>query len=166
MKLIVTPEDIIKRCLWNDFQYYVLKDKDIEKVVTENKEFELNEEDALIIGLLKILETPNLVHRLKQQINNLLVLKSLKYETKLYIGKNNVVSLIENFKKNFPASYNCKDGKFAMGMQEAFKYADELLKDIEGLQTHSITIKDLTYTCLQVMSIKKLIDPKTKHKED
>jgi hypothetical protein len=96
----------------------------------------------------------------------LLVLKSLKYETKLYIGKNNVVSLIENFKKNFPASYNCKDGKFAMGMQEAFKYADELLKDIEGLQTHSITIKDLTYTCLQVMSIKKLIDPKTKHKED
>jgi len=166
MKLIVTPEDIIKRCLWNDFQYYVLKEKDIEKFITENKEFELSEEDALVVGLLKILETPNLVHRLKQQVNNLLVLKSLKHEQKLYIGKNSIVGLIENFKKNFPNSYVCKDVKFSLGMQEAFKYAEELLKDLHALPTHSITIKDVTYTCLQVMSIKKLIDPKTKHRED
>lgn len=166
MKLIVTPEDIIKRCLWNDFQCYVLKEKDIDTFIKENKEFVLNEEDALVIGLLKILETPNLVHRLKQQINNLLSLKYLKHESKLYIGKNSVVSLIENFKKNFPNSYSCKDAKFLTGMQEAFKYADELLKDVQTLPTHSITIKDVTYTCLSVMSVKKLIDPKTKHKED
>ena len=166
MKLLVTPEDIIKRCLWNDFQYYVLKDKDIEKVVTENTEFLISEEDALIIGLLKILETPNLVHRLKQQVSNLLTLKSIKYETKLYVGKNNIVFLIENFKKNFPNSYVCKDNKFSQGMTEAFLYADELLKNIHALPIHSITIKDVTYTCLQIMSIKKLIDPKTKHKED
>lgn len=169
MKILITPEDIIRRCLWNDFQYYILKDskeKELEAIVRENKEFQMTEEDALIIGLIKVLETPNLVHRLKQQINHQLVLKSIKNDGKLYISKNTIVSLIENFKKNFPSSFECKDTAFSKGMTEVFKYSEELLKNVHALQIHNITIKDLNYVCLQVMALKKLIDPKSKHKED
>jgi len=165
MKILITPEDIIKRCLWNDFQYYILKEKDVDAYVKQNVEFTITEEDALVIGLLKVLETPNLVHRLKQQINNQLVLKSIKNDNKLYISKNTIVGLVENFRKNFPNSYESKDPNFSKGVQEVFVYAEALLKDIHDLQVFNITIKDLNYSCLSVMSLKKLIDPKTKHKE-
>ena len=121
MQILLTPEDIIKRCLWNDFEYYILKDKNkdqINKIIADNTEFKINEESALVIGLLKVLETPNLVHRLKQQINNQLVLKTVKYESKQYIGKQGIISFVEKFRSNFPATYTCNDRAFSKGWQD------------------------------------------------
>ena len=169
MQILVTPEDIIKRCLWNDFEYYILKDKNkeqITKIIAENSEFKINEESALVIGLLKVLETPNLVHRLKQQINNQLVLKTVKYEAKQYIGKQNIITFVEKFKSNFPATYTSQDRAFNKGMDEVFIFCDKLLDDLKNLPSYTITIKDLSYNCFMVAAVKKLIDPKAKHKED
>ena len=40
MQIIITPEDIIKRCLWLEYKRFCLKDKDdgeTKKIIEENK---------------------------------------------------------------------------------------------------------------------------------
>ena len=58
MQIQVFPTDLVVRCCWDSYVYYVLgSDKDAELILKENKEFEISERDALVIGLLKIIET-------------------------------------------------------------------------------------------------------------
>ena len=54
MTIRIYPEDIIKRCLWDNYVYYILggSDKEAEKILKENTEIEVTEKDALVIGLL------------------------------------------------------------------------------------------------------------------
>ena len=64
MQIKILPEDLVRRCLWDSYVYYVLgSDKDAEQLLKENKEFEISERDALVIGLLKVIETSNLIHK-------------------------------------------------------------------------------------------------------
>ena len=66
MKIQILPEELIKRCLWDSYVYYVLgSDKEGEKILKENSEIELTEKDALIVGLLKVMETDNLIFKFK-----------------------------------------------------------------------------------------------------
>ena len=71
MQIIVTPNDIIQRCLWDKYKRFCLHDKneeEIKNVVESNKPISLNENDAYVIGLLKIIETDNLVHRFNDDV--------------------------------------------------------------------------------------------------
>jgi hypothetical protein len=62
MKIVLCAEDIVKRCLWDTFTYYIVgSEKEAEKILKENKEFERSERDAIVIGLLKVMETDNLI---------------------------------------------------------------------------------------------------------
>jgi hypothetical protein len=64
MKILVCPEDLIKRCVWDHYVYYVLgSDKEGERILKENNEFEIDERSAVVIGLLKVIETENLIHK-------------------------------------------------------------------------------------------------------
>ena len=66
MNIVATPDDILRRCLFSDFKRFVLKDKseaEIQLLVKENKPISLSENDAYAIGLLKVIETDNLIHR-------------------------------------------------------------------------------------------------------
>ncbi len=63
MKILIYPEDIVKRCLWDTFTYYIVgSEKEAEKILKENAEFELSERDAIVIGLLKVMETDVWTH--------------------------------------------------------------------------------------------------------
>ena len=55
MTINIYPEDIVKRCLWDTYVYYILggSDKEAERVLKENKEITISEQDSLVIGLLK-----------------------------------------------------------------------------------------------------------------
>ena len=73
MKILITPEDIVKRCLWDNYVYYILdSNKEAEKILLENKEIELTEKDAFVIGLLKVMETENLIHRFNMNVSEFL----------------------------------------------------------------------------------------------
>ena len=64
MQIKVTAEDLIRRCVWDNYVYYIVgSEKEAEKKLKENSEFELSERDALIIGLLKVIETDNLIFK-------------------------------------------------------------------------------------------------------
>ena len=64
MKITIFPEDLVKRCVWDNYTYYVVgSEKEAEKILKENKEFDLSERDALVIGILKVIETDNLIHK-------------------------------------------------------------------------------------------------------
>ena len=42
MKILIKPTDILKRCLWDSYVYYVIgSDKEAEKILTEDQEFEI-----------------------------------------------------------------------------------------------------------------------------
>jgi len=69
MKITITPEEIVKRCLWDTYVYYVVgSEKEAERMLKENVEIEVSERDALVMGLLKIVETTNLIHRFNTQV--------------------------------------------------------------------------------------------------
>lgn len=157
MKIIIKPTDIIKRCLWDEYEYYILeKDVNREKLVEEDKEFEINENDALVIGLLKCIETENLSHRLNQHIEYFIELRSTKKDKKYYLKKAQFIELIEKFIKKFPEYWE-PDKVYTKTLKDLKKYIDYLLKAVEEL---SITIDSDhfgEYEFIEVNHVKKMI---------
>ena len=63
MKIFITPEEIVRLCLWDLYSYYIVgSEKESEKILKENKEIELSEKDGYVIGFLKTMESDNLIH--------------------------------------------------------------------------------------------------------
>jgi len=109
MKIMITPHDIIERALWDDYQYYVLgNDANVEKIIKENKEFEISEKDALVIGLTRCIETDNLVHRCNQFIEHLVAVRSTKYKDNFYLKKKILIDSLTKFDKKFPPTWETK----------------------------------------------------------
>jgi len=78
MKITIRPSGIIKRCCWDAYVYYVLKsDKEGQKLLEADEEFEISEKDALVMGLLKVIETDNLIHKFNGYIVEVLMNKSM-----------------------------------------------------------------------------------------
>ena len=88
MQIKVSPEDLIKRCVWDHYVYYVLgSDKNAEQLLKENKEFEISERDALVIGLLKVIETSNLIHKFNTYVVEFLTNKSINQGKDVLVRK-------------------------------------------------------------------------------
>ena len=70
MTIKIQPEDIVRRCLWDNYVYYILagSDKEAERLLAENQEMEISEKDALVIGLLKVIDTDNLIHKFNNHV--------------------------------------------------------------------------------------------------
>jgi hypothetical protein len=161
MIITLTPEDVIKRCLWLEYKKFVLKDKnekEIEELVKKNEPFTLNEEDAYVIGLLKIVETDNLVHRFKLHINNLLedrstvqeIKKNKKSEKRVLINKSILLRECLSFKDRFP-HYYLADKMYQKNIEELKTYVNDKYKKLEKLETVVLTLniggqsKKITY---------------------
>ena len=85
MTIKIYPEDIVRMCLWDHYVYYIVgSEKEAEKLLKENKEMELSERDALVIGLLKIIETDNLIHKFNSYVMEFLTNKSIKEKDFLF----------------------------------------------------------------------------------
>ena len=101
MKILIYPEDIVKRCLWDSYTYYVVgSEKEAEKILKENKEFELSERDAIVIGLLKVMETDNLIHRFNDYLTHFLTVRSLKDKEGIFIKKKSLENNIDKSKQS------------------------------------------------------------------
>ena len=150
MNIVLTPEDVIRRCLWTEYKKFILKDKpekEIEEIIQKNQPFSLTEEDAYVIGLIKIVETINLVHRFKLHMNEILDVKStiqdvpideINKEKKVLINKSVMLNECITFKDRFPHYYN-KDTDFNKAVEEVNEFINQKYQEIDKLETVTLT---------------------------
>jgi len=156
MKIILCAEDIIKRGCWDSYVYYIIgSDKEAQEILKENKEFEITERDALIIGLLKVVETDNLIHRFNTHIYEILMNKSSKHED-LLIRKKTLDFAVDKFLDKFP-DYWEPSKMWMVALDNLVEYINELKTKIEKLEVHSIVDKNLTIEFYNSNQVKKLL---------
>lgn len=160
MIITIKPEDIIKRGLWLEYKRFVLKDKTEEEIVdhvVKNEPSVISEEDAYVIGLLKIIETDNIVHRFNQHILESLQIKSNIFDDGLYINKNLITREIVTYKNRFPSYYN-PPINYKKGIEELVQYVDKIREKLEKLEVFPFSSKDKTYDFYNSNQVKKILD--------
>jgi hypothetical protein len=163
MQITITPNDIIERCLWTEYRKFCLSDKtetEVNDIVTENKPFIINENDAYVIGLIKIIETDNLTHRFKQHMNELIDIRSIVDEGNVYINKSILMKESISFKDRFPISYN-PDLSFKKSLEEMNNYINKTVKQFDSLEVVEVKRKIRgqikKYNCVKSIQVAKII---------
>lgn len=158
MKIMICPSDIVKRCLWDSFVYYIVgSEKEAEKILQENKEFELSERDAIVIGLLKVMETDNLIHRFNDYLTHFLTVRSVKDKELFLIKKKTLETSIEKFLDKFP-DYWVPPVNYSSSLKDLVAYIDDLRDKIENLDIIKMTIQNIQYEFYNANSVKKLLN--------
>ena len=158
MQIKITTEDIIKRGMWDFYTYYIVgSEKEAQELLKKNDEFILSEKDAIVIGLLKVMETDNLIHRFNDHLMHFLSIRSIKEKTDALIKKTALEKSIEKFMSKFPDYW-----KAPMNYQNSLKdlkvYADDLTSKISQLDITLVTIQNITYDFYTSSAIKKLLN--------
>jgi hypothetical protein len=159
MRIEITPEQIIKMGLWDTYVYYVLgSDKEAEKMLKENKVMEISERDALIIGLLKVIETDNLIHKLNTYVVEILTNKSINSPGKEVplIRKKTFDIALDKFLDKFP-DYWEPSINWISSLKDLVIYINEMKINLEKLEIHKIVDKNVTYEFYNSNNIKKLL---------
>lgn len=157
MKITLHAEDIVKRCLWDHYVYYIVgSEKEAEKLLKENKEIEISERDALVMGLLKVIETENLIHKFNTYVMEFLTNKSIKEKDLLLVRKKTFDLAVEKFIDKFP-DYWEPSVLYAKSLKELIEYIDLIKIEIEKLDVHKIVDKNVTYEFYNSNNVKKLL---------
>ena len=158
MKILIYPVDIVQRCLWDSYASYIVgSEKEAEKLLLENKEFELSERDAIVIGLLKVMETDNLIHRFNDYLTHFLQVRSLKDKDGFFIKKKSLETNIEKFLDKFP-DYWTPPTNYANSLKDLVVYIDEMKEKIEKLDIIKMTIQNVSYEFYKANDIKKMLN--------
>lgn len=160
MQIIVTPNDIIQRCLWDKYKRFILYEKleeDIKKIVDENKPFSLSEEDAYAIGLLRIIETDNLVHRFNENILDILQIKSNIIKDELYINKTTIIREVSTYMNKFPEYYK-PPFNYKQSIDDLKKYIEYVDKEISKLEIINVKNKDKMFAYFRSKDIRKCLN--------
>ncbi len=157
MNIKVTPEDLVRRCVWDHYVYYVVgSDKEGEKILKENKEFEISERDALVIGLLKVIETDNLIHKFNSYLVDFLANKSINNNNQVLIRKKALEIFVDKFLDKFP-DYWVPNSVYKQSLSELVDYIDEFKVKIEKLDIQKVSDQFGTYEFVVSNSVKKLL---------
>jgi hypothetical protein len=159
MKILVTPEDIIKRCLWSKYKKYVLNDKkksEIESIINDNELISLSENDAYVIGLLKVIETDNLVHRFRLEIEEFVKIKTTVNKDRVIINKNSILNEVREFKARFPVEYKPNE-YYQKNIDEMKEYVDLVFDQINELPFIEITFKEKEIAFVYSKDVNKII---------
>ena len=159
MQILTKPEDLIKRCVWDAYVYYVVgSEKEAEKLLKENQIMELSERDALIIGLLKVIETDNLIHKFNTYVVEILTNKSIHSPQKDYllVRKKTFDTAIDKFIDKFPDYWEPKSN-WTNSLKELVEYINNMKNDVENLEIHKIVDKNVTYEFYNSNNIKKML---------
>lgn len=159
MQITITPEDLIRRCVWDNYVYYVLgSEKEAEKILKENQPMELSERDALIIGILKVIETDNLIHKFNTYVVEILTNKSIHSPQKdgLLIRKKTFDLAVDKFLDKFP-DYWEPNISYTNALKDLVVCINDLKGELEKLEIHKIVDKNVTYEFYNSNNIKKLL---------
>ena len=160
MIISVSVDDIIRRCLWSDYKRFVLKEKseqEIQLLVKENKPIVLTENDGYAIGLLKVIETDNLVHRFTVHMKDMINIKSTIFDKNVYMSVKIVENELESFKKRFP-EYWIADSVYEKSIEELISHIVKLQAMIKNFEIFEFKIKDKKVRYFQSKDIKKMIE--------
>jgi len=160
MQIIVTPNDVIQRCLWDKYKRFCLHDKnedEIRNVVEANKPVSLNENDAFVIGLLKIIETDNLVHRFNEDVFEFLQIKSSIIKDDLYISKYAINKFVSSYYDKFPDYYE-PNINYKTGLDDLRDYIKVIEDRIDNLETITIKNRDKLFAYYMAKDIKKVLN--------
>jgi len=157
MKISIYTEDIVKRCVWDHYVYYIIgSEKEAEKILKENKELEISERDALVIGLLKVIETDNLIHKFNTYVMEFLTNKSIKEKDLLLVRKKTFDWAVDKFVDKFP-DYWEPSLLYTKALKDLVEYIDIIKLEIEKLEVHKIVDKNVTYEFYGANNVKKLL---------
>ena len=153
----ILPEDLARRCLWDSYVYYVLgSDKNAEQLLKENAEFEISERDALVIGLLKVIETPNLIHKFNTYIVEFLTNKSINQGKDVIVRKKALESSIDKFIDKFP-DYWVPNTEYKKSLTELVDYIEVFKTGLEKVDVLKVTDQFGTHEYVNSNNIKKLL---------
>lgn len=155
MKIIIKPEDLVKRCLWDNYVNYVSTKKEAEKLLKENKEMELSEKDAFVINLLKVIETPNLVHKFNTFIMDLLYTKSVENKERTLIRKSTLINAINSYLDKFP-EYWKPEPSYKNGLYDLKEYIKEYKEKVSKLPVVEASDQFGTHEFYKSKAVKKL----------
>lgn len=158
MKILISASEIVKMGLWDNYVYYIIgSDKEAEKLLKEDTEINLSERDALVIGLLKIIETLNLIHKFNTHITEFLTNKSVKGDgTTPLIRKKTLDLSVDKFLDKFP-DYWEPNSAWSKSLKDLVDYIDDFKIDLEKLEIHEIEDKNVIYEFYSSNAIKKLL---------
>lgn len=157
MQILVKPEELVRLCVWDSYTYYILgSDKDGEKMLAENQEFEISDKDALVIGLLKVIETSNLIHKFNTYIMDFLTNKSVSQNDQVLIKKKILEAAIDKFLGKFP-DYWVPSLEYKEGLTDLITYIDDIKIKLEKLPITKITDQFGTYESYTSQAVKKTL---------
>lgn len=157
MKITLYADEIIKRCCWDSYVYYVVgSDKEAQKILEENQEIEISERDALVIGLLKVIETDNLIHKFNTYITEILTNKSTATSGQLLIRKKVLDLAIDKFLDKFP-DYWMPSVNWSKALVDLTQYINNIKADVDNLEVHNIVDKNITIDFYGSNNVKKLL---------
>lgn len=157
MTINIKPSDIIKRGLWDTYVYYVVgSEKDAEKQLESDEEFILSERDAIVIGLLKVMETDNLIHRFNDYITHFLTVKSNKESDNFYIKIKSMELAIDNFYKKFPQYWDMPIN-YKNGYNDLIIYINEFQDKLKSLDVSTFSIQNNKYDFYLSNAVKKIL---------
>ena len=155
MKIILCAEDLIRRCVWDSYVYYVLgSDKDAEQILKENKEFEISERDALVIGLLKVIETSNLIHKFNTYVVDFLTNKSINQGKDVLVRKKGLETSVDKFLDKFP-DYWIPNTEYKRSLTELVDYIEVFKSGVEKIDIIKVTDQFGTHEYLNSNNVKK-----------
>lgn len=160
MILSLTIDDILKRGLWSDYKRFVLKNKseqEIKMIVKENKPIVLSENDAYAIGLLKVIETDNLIHRFTVHMKEMLNIKSTIFDKNVFISVKIIENELESFKKRFPDYWEA-DIEYRDAIIDLKAHIEKLQASVALYEIFEFKIKDRKVRYYQSKDIKKMIE--------
>lgn len=157
MTIKIYPEDIVRMCLWDHYVYYIVgSEKEAEKILKENKEMEISERDALVIGLLKVIETDNLIHKFNTYVMEFLTNKSIKEKEYLLVRKKTFDLAIDKFLDKFP-DYWVPSSVWTKSLKDLVDYVEAIKIEIEKLEIHKVVDKNVTYEFYNSNNVRKLL---------
>ncbi len=157
MKISLFCDEIIKLGLWDSYVYYVVKsEKEAEKMLKENVEIEISETDGLVMGLLKVIETTNLIHKFNVYIVEYLTNKSIKSDDSLLVRKRTFDQAIDKFLDKFP-DYWEPNTAWIKSLKELVEYINDYKSKLEDLEVFEIEDKNVVYEFYNTNAVKKLL---------
>lgn len=157
MKILITPNDLIKRFIWDKYEYFCLDGKntaEINKIIEENLEFEINEDDAFVIGLTNVVYTTEVVYKFKQFLREILDNKNFEQDKRLYINRQILLDCVYDFKNKIPKKWSSDDVVFNNGLGLLPEVYAAFEKGVNGLTTLNVQ----EWPCVKYAQVKKIIN--------
>ena len=157
MKILITPSDLIKRFVWDQYVEYVLDGKntaDINKIIKDDEEFEICEDDAFVIGLTNVVYTTEVIYKFKQFLREILDNKNFEQDNRLYINKQFLLNSIQDFKNKIPKGWISDDNK----LNEELTQLPDVYAAFEKGVNALITINVQEWPCVKYAQVKKIIN--------